>query len=816
MKTLHYCVAVMSVAALLSRAACAAPLRIEAESPRLTKPDTAKIVADAEASGGRAVEISGKDKKIHQDLTKLAFPPQPKSGRYRLKVRMKVQGFHDLGKSWRIEVKSENKVVGYGAAHGYYFKNTPGYRDFDVAFDLPDPRMPLMVEMFWAYSTFYADPVRGTGVIASPDARVRLDSFELTRLGDLPSLRITKVWPDKIHYYRNDDGSVAVRVKNTTGELVAGQVRVELLHDLNDPVLLGLERVSLPAGQAREFVLPVRRGRDEAGEFGYEVRAAALVDGRATHAASEYFCVSDNPWLVSTWSAAVSTTDEDPPDWQDYGWAGPSCWRYHLHYRIDQTQEILDKAALDARKAYCTAWEFYSWSPGGCMDMAPKRDRWLCGDTGKILYSKRLIKMAVGALHKQGIPALTYNIPEAQDLAGPDLIQKHPEWFATSPDLGDFTRLGYDTAALEMQRDFYARLDRGEIDTQKRYWTEMSGGIFFMPNFARQDVVRYVIDQMVASVEMFGWDGVRWDCGQLHTGNLWGAYRPFLDFYGNPLNRSPDEMVAQTVANIRQFKDRLAEVKPNFCHGYNFGSVEWLYVYPRLTREMCRDGGWMLGEDSNTAGRLDNPLRKWENYYDITSRTGEHLTARGGVFNPFVATRFGAPDAADRLYETILRVAGHGHPNLYYRNTAFVAGDTTQFVVRFGRYVFDTAMRRVNDPGRFIKVSSRLWWQKSVQRKKTAQEDTWVVHLINPPAAEAIGENPLSRLPLPLKDIAVSIRVPEGRKNARAWALACESWTTGQEPRTTAVPLEVKRVSGNLTVRVPEVLFWKILVFEFK
>ena len=79
---------------------------------------------------------------------------------------------------------------------------------------------------------------------------------------------------------------------DTTDELIAGQVRVELLHDLNAPVLLGLERVSLPAGQAREFVLPIRRERNEAGDFGYEVRAAALVDGKATHTASRIYCMA--------------------------------------------------------------------------------------------------------------------------------------------------------------------------------------------------------------------------------------------------------------------------------------------------------------------------------------------------------------------------------------------------------------------------------------------------------------------------------------------------------------------------------------------
>jgi hypothetical protein len=58
--------------------------------------------------------------------------------------------------------------------------------------------------------------------------------------------------------------------------------------------------------------------------------------------------------------------------------------------------------------------------------------------------------------------------------------------------------------------------------------------------------------------------------------------------------------------------------------------------------------------------------------------------------------------------------------------------------------------------------------------------------------------------------------MPAGRQTVRAWALTCESWRTGEKARTQAVPLEVLRDGGTLIVRLPEVLFWKLVVFEFE
>jgi len=399
-----------------------------------------------------------------------------------------------------------------------------------------------------------------------------------------------------------------------------------------------------------------------------------------------------------------------------------------------------------------------------------------------------------------------YMIPLAQGLEGFDFLRERPDWFCTNPDTQDFP--GYTISYIKRLRNFRKRLEAAPKSEWPRFQQEMinkkmTGMPFLQLNWTRRDVLDYVIDQVIDSIRTFDVDGVRWDVGHMNTGWAWGPWKPFIDFYGKPLCNSPEEMVEQTVANIRQFKARLREVRPHFRFGTNYGGPYPLQ-YPKMTAELMRDGGWLLDEETRRISWPDSKYRYWKAYYEYMSDRGELMTSLGGHYNPFghVPAKPGYFPVI-LMYHMIFGIAGHGHPEMYYRSKLFPIGDTAQFAVRFGRYLFDNTFRRMDAPTNHVSVSSSrpLWWEKSVLRKVEPDRQTWVMHLVNPPVEEVMEDNKTAELPDPVTGVTGSLNLPAGRTRVNAWALIAESWTREHPPVTQAVPLETRR-SGDIPGQV--------------
>ena len=166
------------------------------------------------------------------------------------------------------------------------------------------------------------------------------------------------------------------------------------------------------------------------------------------------------------------------------------------------------------------------------------------------------------------------------------------------------------------------------------------------------------------------------------------------------------------------------------------------------------------------------------------------------------------------MFTTII---DHSHPEQFFRSKCFPIGDTAQFAVRFGRFLFDAEFRRIKTPEKVVAVESPqpVWWEESVLRKRGDASETWVIHLINPPVSEPIEGNIAEPLRPPIGNVKVSLKIPDGKDDVRAWVLMSEAWKFGDRPMTQAVRLAASRADGKVTVSVPEILFWKVLVFQF-
>jgi hypothetical protein len=563
--------------------------------------------------------------------------------------------------------------------------------------------------------------------------------------------------------------------------------------------------------------------------FGYALTAIASVEGKDVDTAEEYFCVHDNPWAVAT-----GARDEELADYY-------TPWQW-VFYAIGASDPEIEECALRARKEYTTCTEFFSWSPGECFYMAPNEPFWIRGNGGDLLRSKREIQKEVAALQKHGIACISYIAYQAMGERTLQIIRERPEWFIYSPDTGDHLEF-YTVNELEKRQSFWKAFDWAKWEAEanpdsakwtnseeswkryKEFWRPYSEQVrkfstigYFDPNYKLPEVVDYCADQVIASAKMFGWDGLRWDCGHLNTGPIWGSFRPFLDFYGKPLARTPGEMVSQTVENLRRLKARIRKQFPNFAFGTNYGSWMETHTYPKMTEELCRDGGWLLDEFSYGYNAPQSPYHWWDKYYAIMADQGEYVTSLGGHYHPFAFNRSGGKYPVDRLYETIFRIAGHGHPNAVYYNSRTPAGNFAQFCVRFGRYVFDPDLRRIERPETTARIhaSAPLWWEKTVYRLHERDRETLVVHLINPPVATEIETDPMSRLRPPVDDVKVTVNLPAGKTRATAHVLTAEAWKLGEAPRTQSVSVPVEISGAQATCTVPQVLYWKMVVFQFE
>ena len=106
-------------------------------------------------------------------------------------------------------------------------------------------------------------------------------------------------------------------------------------------------------------------------------------------------------------------------------------------------------------------------------------------------------------------------------------------------------------------------------------------------------------EEVLRSIEMFGWDGIRWD-GQMRGGGPTGGAPGELDYLA----------ARRTQSLVRIFQRYHGEKYPHFSHGYNYlfvqdkPSYDWAYEDFELD-ELCRGGGLCMNESigNTTAGK---------------------------------------------------------------------------------------------------------------------------------------------------------------------------------------------------------------------
>ena len=198
----------------------------------------------------------------------------------------------------------------------------------------------------------------------------------------------------------------------------------------------------------------------------------------------------------------------------------------------------------------------------------------------------------------------------------------------------------------------------------------------------------------------------------------------------------------------------------------------------------------------------DNP---WIKFAKRIIREVVNTAKIGGCQIIFNNNRAGRPVIADADYSAIFCFAGGGRPYILDFKTPKYRYD--QFATRYSEYLMNDDIERLNKPDKIFTIRSpgEIWWRDWAAQYNSGDGNLkYIVHLINTPPKEGIGETPF---PKKQKDITIEVRLPDGQKMTDAWLLS-------PEPEVNEQRLKPAEKSGAFIIKVAELDLWKFLVIN--
>lgn len=596
---------------------------------------------------------------------------------------------------------------------------------------------------------------------------------------------ITEVWPDRVRYKPGETVKVRVTISNPTGSV--SDVLLEGIEntELNESQKVFTEKVSLKPGEKKDVSISYRTADKE---YGREMLVRLYQDGKEVSSASEYFGVSKLPLTVATGNS--------------YDFGKPVQVMHTIFYVYPASYQESLRSVHFFKKKYQTYFEFFSWSPGDLAGLAPVEDPFRSGLARMAYRSVETVKQQIKLLKEVGMVPVSYIYGIAREEAGYKLFQRHPEWFTP-------------IASYDMElRDLYLRRNFFDFDPDQYAKFLFAAAL----NHSLKEVQTYIAEQIIKCATEYGFEGVRFDCRYLEV------RRGEMDFFGKEIASTKEEADRISADAIRTVKELVRQKFPEFVFGYNLGydtySQEAMIDsgYVLTFKELCADGGWMLDELPCTYQNKTSPYHIWRVYAKHMASWGDTIRKHGGVYGPFDFRRGGAKYTVDNIYSSIFRLIGGNHYLNYYNSSVPNWGDVGQFATRFGAYLFGKELSRIDNVKDEIEVKSvaPIWWEEFVFNWNNSEgKKLRIVHLVNPPLAEEVEGDPESKFRSAVSDVEVICSGIAGKRPISAYLLTAEPIVSGGKPATQIVKLDLKRLSGNkVSVKVPSVIFWKMVVFQ--
>ncbi len=495
---------------------------------------------------------------------------------------------------------------------------------------------------------------------------------------------------------------------------------------------------------------------DENDMWGYEAEFVVSA-GEETYSDCIYYCVGKKPQIV--------------------GHYGRTCNRCAYPFDV-----ALDTVRLGFKGGHCTTMEWFSWQPSCWETMAPEEDTWISGQTGYIA-KKDYIKALIDEAHKLGMVALTYDIRFSWGYKGAEFIRQHFDWWNYDKSGNPFPSMNtYDISVMDQTLDF---LETGEYECKvSPQWIWWNTGLLI--NDEMKDLY---LNQIKASIEMFGWDGVRQD-----------GIAIFEDTY----NRDGKFLKAD-----KRFKDKATWIRyarqwmkdnigPEYEMDFNAGSVYYPLekTDPEIFKAMAEDDSYVLWEGVTYCYQKSNELNNINTLIKYANLEAQVSREAGGY--RYAMQGLGSNEILEAVFTACgIKVDGAAFPQDPPHK--FRAPAYRSFDFRYGKYFWDNKIKRVENAKEFISVDNdNILWEDTVQCLKKDNKTYYMVHLINHAKDYSVTTWPEEYY----KDINVSIKTD---KPVKAYLLSPDFGEKNS--------FVIKEETAN-TITVPDLLIWDVVIFE--
>ena len=696
--------------------------------------------------------------------------------RYRAQVRLRVKP--NLGSSSALVLYFSTDGTDYNPQitwrnvtryYGFQFKQESAYQDMPAEFTVGEKGEVIPEIRVINMGPEPDGHEMGTGDLQE----IALDSI---RFEDItPVAGITRVRASLGNYRREDPKSAEIAVRNFSAEAQKVTLRVQLCRDVDRSVELLKQELTLAPASEQAVTIPIK-GTEE---FGAEVKAELFRGTGKLDAASDIFTVADNVYKIQMWTSAGPTN------------APSFCWSGAVDMR--RVPELAESIRAGCGNFY----EFFAWPPDDGLDFVPKGDKWWAGQNG-YPESKANMQGIIAELHKQGVKAVMYAAWWSCG-TGIETFRRHPEWFLYDAATGRGG--GCDIEAYKQAKKAVAEGKEG-VSLQKN-----GGGA--APNWGDPQVVDAGLNSMRESRKMFGWDGVRWD-GEYQMTFFWDQ----MDMQGRKVADLYKDMDVTNTRILRQIIERFKREEPTFVWGYNsdVNPKLWGDKPPQATAYKLAQGGSLMWESPREANSGTNPNHTFQEYSRNTCEMADYCRTRGGYFMQFPAGAGWVGTVHDRIYKTIIPVAGG---STVYGNNAFLArsiGDYNRFIARYCSLWWGDDVRSLAKPETYVNVTAPagLWWKDYVDTRPAGfRTRDIILHLVNEPVNKVIGPEVTGAMPKAQEKIRIDC-TPAAGKLLQAWLLT-------PEPEITCVPLPVETTAtGGAAVTVPRLQCWDVVVLRVR
>jgi hypothetical protein len=738
------------------------------------------VADDPAASGGKAVRIPAEAGSSGWNMV-FSAPRMEVRGQVLFTFWFRAEGLPSLTPGLVLTLVAHDKHTGQWAFHRQtrvYGVNlqAQGYTPITLALDLPWAAEAYGPEVILQWDS----PPKGVKPVMYLDkAQIAIPVF------DAP--RVVEVAPAKIRYQPGEKASVSTTLVNPTSAAVEATLVGEEARSADTRREVFQENVRLAPGEQKQVTSSYLLGPEE---YGREVRVRLLVGGREVSNARDFFAVSKHP----LWVAGGASGDRS-------FWAGNT--GAHSFYVGPASAQDSWRGVQYWKKMRRTYFEFFSWAPGDISDLAPADDLFPGGE-GRLTYrSKETVRQQVHMLKSAGLWPVSYVNGTCWAESGYKLFQQHPEWFLydANGEVGGYEMDG---------RERYRRKDDADFDP-KNY-----DHIFFQAclNHSLPAVQEYVARRFIDCGKVMGFAGVRLDVRYLEV------YPGERGFDGKEVATTYPEADRISAASVRRIKALVRKELPDFTFGYNYAAPEEVKDMMETFKERCEGGAWMLDELPCTYQNKSSPYHVWKTYVRRMMSWGDRVNKLGGVYNPYDFNRGDMDCPIDLIYSAILRIicGGRDYGGWYY-NSRLPIGDYGAFTTRFSEYLHNAGREWIADVKGEADVRSAapLWWRDMCFWTSTSDGRKCLqVHLVNPPKVAEVMENSRSEINPPVRDITVVCSPCQGQKPTAAWLLTSEPMELTGLNDVQAVKLDFADAGdGKVAVKVPSVLFWKMVVFRW-